>query len=179
MVLSLVRVEVTGEFRIGAGYLPDAHQPAHRPVVADSGPDLLRGQVTPPVPLDPPDRDDDERREDVDEVVIADAVRAVDPVHPPDGRPPPRRCRPVSGYFPQERDGVVVALLAPGRELAGLIEDLADRRHGEGVEDRQLVTPVRFPAEGLAERMVESVQVVLGLGGRLGERRASGHGSPR
>src|ERR1700722_18109823 len=150
-MVSLVRIEVAGEFRVAPGDLADTHEPAHGPVVADSRADLAWCQVTPAVPLNPPDRDDDERGEDIDEVVFVVAVRGVDPVPPRDGRRAARRIGAVPADLPHERDGIVVALLAPVGELAGLVEDPADGGDGEAVKDRQLKGSVDFPAEGLAE----------------------------
>src|ERR1700728_3933689 len=112
MVLPLVRVQVAGESRVSRGDLPDTHQAAHLAVIIDGGAYFLVGQITPAVPPDPPDRYDHEGGEHVHQVVVADVVRTVDPVHPLDRRSPPGRRETVPGHLPQQRDRVVVSFLA-------------------------------------------------------------------
>lgn len=41
MRVSLVRIEVSREFRVGLGHLADTYEPAHCPVVVDSDADLI------------------------------------------------------------------------------------------------------------------------------------------
>ncbi len=175
VVLPLVAVEVAGERGVAGGNLADTHQAAQFPVVIDGGADLVLGQVAPSVTPDPAHRQDNERGEDVDEVVVADVVCAVDPVQAPDRGPSARRRRAVPGYLPQQRDGVVVAFLAVVRELACLVEYLADAGHGEGVEDRQFEGTADLPAEGRVEGLAGDRQPVTVWVQMLGATATSWH----
>lgn len=129
----LVRVEQPLEPLVRVGHVRDAH---HRPGPSPRlrrRPHLLRAQRAPAVPVDPPLRPHDRRRQDVPEVVVLDAVLAVDAVQMPRRRPPPLRVEAVGRHLVPDQHRVVVLLLPVALELLGAVEEHGDPgRSAEG-----------------------------------------------
>ena len=132
---------------VGLRQFPDRHPVPDLPPEVERG-ELLRLVQLPPAEAGVPANGlEDERREHVEEVVVADPEAPVDAVHAPDRAASGIRVVARLGERRDQEIGVVVALPRPLRELAGQREQLADRRHREGAKERQLERPSRVPRE--------------------------------
>ena len=146
-VLHLVRVHQLAELPPGGRHVLDAHVAAELAVVG-AGRDLLGLAHRPPgVVVHPADRHGHEGRQHVAHVVVADVVHRVHLVDAAYGPPPLGVAQPVPKHLVEQQPGVVVALLHPLGELAGLVQQPADRRHRVRPEQREAERLVGVPGQ--------------------------------
>ncbi|WP_166660062.1 hypothetical protein [Actinomycetospora succinea] len=169
-------VEQCREAGLVGGHVADAHVPAERAVVGHGRGALVRVQRSPTERVEPAQRGDDEGREDVEHVVVADAVAAVHLVHPPDRGARVGVVDAAVDGGAEQQDGVVVALLRVRGELPGPGEQLAHRRHRVGPEQREPERLAHVPGELDAGR--DPVDLLGVVGRRRVERRDAAQPGP-
>ncbi len=89
-VFGFVGVKIGGELLVGRRDCRHPHVPPEFAVVVGARDLLGLAQAPPAEPVDPPDRDDDERGQHVHEIVVGDRVGAVHLVHAADRGASPR-----------------------------------------------------------------------------------------
>ena len=163
--LGLDAVHERREARLVLGHVADAHAPAQRAVVGHGGLALVRVQAAPAELVEPAQRGDDEGRQHVEHVVVADPVAAVHLVHAPDRGAGVGVVEAAVDGGAEQQHRVVVALLRVRGELAGARQELAHRRHRVGAEQREPERLPHVPRE--LDRRGDLVDL-LGLGGVRG-----------
>jgi hypothetical protein len=159
-VLPLVFDVEALELLVRVGDALDGHAPPDLAPAVESGEPLRLDHPPPAEALVPADRLEDERRENVEEVLVGDLEPPVDLVHPP--QRPTSRLAAVAVLEDRADDQVcvVVAFLGRAGELAGRVEQPGDAGDRKGSEERELEGACRIPWELVAHVEVDDPLVV-------------------
>ncbi|MGL4177168.1 MAG: hypothetical protein ACRCSN_13945 [Dermatophilaceae bacterium] len=146
-VLAFIGVHQVGEAVVAVGDVGNGHAAAECAVVVHGCRALTGAERAPTEGVEPACGHHDERRQHVAQVVVADVVHRVHLVDPSHGCAAFRTVEPAQLWGLKQQRGVVVAPLAHGGELPGLVELSPDARHGVGAEGGQAQRLIEVPGE--------------------------------